>query len=194
MGGIATDMHGRSSVEGLWAAGEVASTGLHGANRLASNSLLEAIVLGGRVADDIRALVPAGHTYPVAELRLVKGGTVVDMRLRADAVRRIRRIMSEDVGVVREAKGLKHALTALREIEREAASDAVVSNMALTARLIAAAALARKESRGGHYRSDYPDAQARLAKRTFVTLDDLRMIEAGVAKPRRARVALEMSL
>ena len=194
MGGIATDMHGRSSVEGLWAAGEVASTGLHGANRLASNSLLEAIVLGGRVADDIRALVPTGHTYPVAELRLVKGGTVVDMRLRADAVRRIRRIMSEDVGVVREAKGLKHALSALREIEREAAGDAVVSNMALTARLIAAAALARKESRGGHYRSDHPDAQARLAKRTFVTLDDLRMIEAGIAKPRRARAALEMSL
>jgi L-aspartate oxidase len=89
---------------------------------------------------------------------------------------------------------LRHALAALREIEREAAGDAVVSNMALTARLIAAAALARKESRGGHYRSDYPGAQARLAKRTFVTLDDLRMIEAGLAKPRRARVALEMSL
>jgi L-aspartate oxidase len=125
----------------------------------------------------------------------VNGGTLVDMRLRADAVRRIRRVMSEDVGVVREAKGLRHALAALREIEWEAAGDAVVSNMALTARLIAAAALSRKESRGGHYRSDYPDAQARLAKRTFVTLDELRSIEAGIAKPRRrVRAALEMSL
>lgn len=193
MGGIATDMHGRSSVEGLWAAGEVASTGLHGANRLASNSLLEAIVLGGRVADDIGSLVTASSAVPVAELRLVKGGKVVDMRLRADAMRRIRRIMSEDVGVVREAKGLRHALVELREIAAEAAGDAVVANMALTARLIAASALSRKESRGGHFRSDYPDAQARLQKRTFVTLDDLKAVEASLL-PRAKRAALELSL
>jgi L-aspartate oxidase len=193
MGGIATDMRGRSSVEGLWAAGEVASTGLHGANRLASNSLLEAIVLGGRVAEDIGSLVTATSALPVAELRLVKGGKVVDMRLRAEAMRRIRRIMSEDVGVVREAKGLRHALVELREIAAEAAGDAVVANMALTARLIAAAALARKESRGGHFRSDFPNAEARLQKRTFVTLEDLKLIEASL-KPRTKRVALELTL
>ncbi len=193
MGGIATDMRGRSSVEGLWAAGEVASTGLHGANRLASNSLLEAIVLGGRVADDIGSLVTASSALPVAELRLVKGGKVVDMRLRAEAMQRIRRIMSEDVGVVREAKGLRHALVELREIAAEAAGDAVVANMALTARLIAAAALARKESRGGHFRSDFPQAEARLQKRTFMTLDDLKAIEASLF-PRPKRVALELSL
>ncbi len=195
MGGIATDMLGRTSVEGLWAAGEVASTGLHGANRLASNSLLEAIVLGARVADDIRSLVPASEARPIAKLRLIRGGTVVDMRIRAEQIRRIRRIMSEDVGVVREAKGLKHALEALREIEAEAAGDAVVSNMALTARLIAAAALVRKESRGGHFRSDYPQAQARLAKRTFMTLADLHAIELHSGpRARRARMPLEMSL
>jgi L-aspartate oxidase len=193
MGGIATDMRGRSSVEGLWAAGEVASTGLHGANRLASNSLLEAIVLGGRVAEDIGSLVTATSALPVAELRLVKGGKVVDMRLWAEAMRRIRRIMSEDVGVVREAKGLRHALVELREISAEASGDAVVANMALTARLIAAAALARKESRGGHFRSDFPNAEARLQKRTFLTLDDLKMIEASL-KPRTKRVALELTL
>jgi L-aspartate oxidase len=126
-------------------------------------------------------------------LRLVKGGKVVDMRIRAEAMRRIRRIMSEDVGVVREAKGLRHALVELREIAAEAAGDAVVANMALTARLIAAAALARKESRGGHFRSDFPQAETRLQKRTFVTLDDLKMIEASL-KPRTKRVALELSL
>ena len=194
MGGIATDMHGRSSVEGLWAAGEVASTGLHGANRLASNSLLEAIVLGGRVAEDIRSLVPASRAKPIAKLRLVKGGAVVDVRMRADAIRRIRRVMSEEVGVVREAKGLKRALAALREIEAQAPGDAIVANMALTARLIAAAALMRKESRGGHYRSDYPETQARAAKRTFITLDELRAVEASSAPRTRKRAAMELSL
>jgi L-aspartate oxidase len=195
MGGIATDMTGRTSVEGLWAAGEVASTGLHGANRLASNSLLEAVVLGGRVADDIRTLVTPASATPIAELRLVNGGKLVDLRLRAEAVQRIRRIMSEDVGVVREACGLKRALAALREIEADAGGDAVVANMALTARLIAAAALARRESRGGHVRSDYPQTQARLARRTFLTLDDLIQIETAAAgTPRHARATLELSL
>jgi L-aspartate oxidase len=126
-------------------------------------------------------------------LRLVKGGKVVDMRIRAEAMRRIRRIMSEDVGVVREAKGLRHALVELREIAAEASGDAVVANMALTARLIAAAALSRKESRGGHFRSDFPQAEARLQKRTFVTLDDLKTIEASLM-PRTKRAALELSL
>jgi L-aspartate oxidase len=195
MGGIATDMTGRTSVEGLWAAGEVASTGLHGANRLASNSLLEAVVLGGRVADDIRTLVSPASATPIAELRLVNGGKVVDVRLRAEAIQRIRRIMSEDVGVVREACGLRRALADLREIEAEAGGDAVVANMALTARLIAAAALARRESRGGHARSDYPQTQARLARRTFLTQDDLAHIEAAAAsRPRRARATLEIAL
>jgi L-aspartate oxidase len=194
MGGIATDMHGRSSVEGLWAAGEVASTGLHGANRLASNSLLEAIVLGGRAADDIRSLVPSSSAKPIAKLRLVKGGAVVDVRLRADAIRRIRRVMSEDVGVVREARGLKHALRALRDIETQAPGDAIVANMALSARLIAAAALMRKESRGGHFRSDFPQTSGRVGKRTFMTLDDLKAIEAACAPRSRKRVALELSL
>ncbi len=196
MGGIATDMHGRSSVEGLWAAGEVASTGLHGANRLASNSLLEAVVFGGRVADDIRSLVTVSSAEPIAELRLVNTGTVIDMRLRAEAIRRIRRTMSEDVGVVREARGLRHALAILREIEAGAGGDAVVANMALTARLIAGAALSRKESRGGHFRSDHPSTNPRLARRTFLTLDELRAIEAmATPKPRRRAVApMELAL
>jgi L-aspartate oxidase len=98
------------------------------------------------------------------------------------------------VGVVREAKGLKRALAALREIEAQAPGDAIVANMALTARLIAAAALMRKESRGGHYRSDYPETQARAAKRTFITLDELRAVEASSAPRTGKPAALELSL
>ncbi len=195
MGGIATDQTGRSSVEGLWAAGEAASTGLHGANRLASNSLLEAVVFGGRVADDIRTLVPTRNAAPVAELRLVDGGRIVDMRHRAENIAHLRRVMSEDVGVVRDARGLKHALAQIRDIAADANADAVVSNMALTARFITAAALIRKESRGGHFRSDYPAAIPSLAHRTFMTLGDVEAIDAAALTARRRRkTALELAL
>jgi L-aspartate oxidase len=183
MGGIATDEHGRTSVEGLWSAGEVSSTGLHGANRLASNSLLEAIVFGARVADDIKALVPPEQAAPIAKTYHVTGGRPIDHDLRRELVAKLRRTMSEHAGVVRSAHGLEKALSILREIEVHAGGDTMVANMAVAAQLIAGSALLRRESRGAHFRSDYPDADPRLARRTFVTLDDIRRIENS--RPRR---------
>lgn len=178
MGGIATDMNGRTSVERLWAAGEVASTGLHGANRLASNSLLEAVVFGGRVAEDIKRILPPTYTTPIARLRLVEGGKIVDLEYRFEALRRIRQIMTEDVGVVRNADGLKRALIKLKDMSREAATnDTMVKNMVLTARFITTSALMRKESRGAHFRSDYPNPKPQLAHRTFINLKTLEMLE-----------------
>lgn len=176
MGGIATDAHGRTSVPGLWAVGEVASTGLHGANRLASNSLLEAVVLGARAAADIKSIIPEDRAGHFVEPKKVAGPRRADEAKRARLIAELRAVMTMHAGVVRNAKGLKLALVALDGIEREADSDPLVANMVLTARFIASAALKRKESRGGHYRSDFPEASVAAAKRTFMTLKDVAVI------------------
>ena len=174
MGGIATDERGRTSVAGLWAVGEVASTGLHGANRLASNSLLEAVVLGARAARDIKSIIPRDRAGHFVVPQKVAGPKPADAQARAHLIAQLRGIMSMHVGVVRTGSGLKTALAALEAIGRDGADDPLVANMVLTARLIATAALKRKESRGGHYRSDFPVIDPAQAKRTFISIRDLR--------------------
>ena len=183
MGGIATDLRGRTSVPGLWAAGEVASTGLHGANRLASNSLLEAVVLGARVADDIKSTVAPERAEPIAELTSVSAERAGNRSLRATATARLRRAMSEHAGVVRNAGGLTAVLVILEDIEANAGNDSVLANMALAGQIIAASALQRKESRGGHYRSDFPEPNPELAERSKVTLDSLGLSDRGDGAP-----------
>jgi L-aspartate oxidase len=160
MGGVATDIWGRTSVEGLWAVGECAATGAHGANRLASNSLLEAVVFAHRIAARLRddASQPALAPQPAAAPPILP-----------DAARaELRRLMEADANVVRDGAGLTHAAArvhALGEIHGQA-------NALVAARLILTAALARTESRGAHFRSDYPDAAP--PHRTFIaaTADD----------------------
>jgi L-aspartate oxidase len=154
MGGIVTDVDGRTTLPGLYAAGECASTGVHGANRLASNSLLEAAVFGARAGRAAAAEAAAA----AAPLR-----AVLPAPLPAEALQQLRGQMSRHAGVVRDAEGLG---ALLREIERlEAAHGRSASLVA--ARLVAACALARTESRGGHFRADAEPPQA--ARRTFVT-------------------------
>jgi L-aspartate oxidase len=176
MGGVWTDRRGRSSVAGLWAIGEVASTGVHGGNRLASNSLLEAVVFGARAADDIAA-AQLGEIDPrIAAERAEPSAHDRDFAV----VEELRDLMSANVGVIRDGAGLAGAIKAIRRLAART-SDIEISNMLTTALLISSAAFARRESRGAHFRSDYPNADPALARRSTLTLADALAIaeEAG---------------
>jgi L-aspartate oxidase len=170
MGGIKTDHHGRTTVPRLWAAGEVASSGLHGANRLASNSLLEAVVFGARVAEDVKR-APRRQT-PLSIDRRARPRTA-DPDAESAAIGELRAVMARDVGVVREERGLKRALAALAEIETTTQNDPSLLNAVIAARLIATSALRREESRGSHYRSDFPEPRGELRRRSFITLAEV---------------------
>lgn len=167
MGGVATDRRGRSSLPGLWVCGEAACTGLHGANRLASNGLLEALVFARLAADDIRAELPLAGDMSAVTFAFPKGGLPVDEA----AVARLRRVMTDHVGVVRDGAGLRQALDEIAEIARSIPPSEPMINMLAIATLITAAALTRRESRGGHFRTDFPKADPARAMRTRMTLD-----------------------
>jgi len=172
MGGVMTDRNGRTSLEGLWACGEVASTGAHGANRLASNSLLEAVVFAARIADDLDGLdIPSNHA-PVDSVSASPSFQKPD----SAAVRTLRDVMSRQAGVLRDADGLGRALAFLRGADKQANAPHELKSMAVVGLLIAAAALGRQESRGSHARLDFPKADAKLKRRTFITLEDARRI------------------
>jgi L-aspartate oxidase len=158
MGGIVTDEAGLTTLPGLYAAGECASTGVHGANRLASNSLLEAAVFGARAGRAAAAEVDPGtpvlHARPAPDLP-------------DEALQGLRAAMSRDAGVVRDASGLNRLLTEIDALE--AAHGAAPALIA--ARLVATCALARTESRGAHFRADAEGLKA--PRRTFLRLSDL---------------------
>jgi L-aspartate oxidase len=198
MGGVVTDESGRTGVDGLWACGEVAMTGVHGANRLASNSLLEGLVFGQRAADDIRKAGPT--TTPASE----PGRAVPLARAlppaEAERIRReLRALMATHVGIVRSEEGLRAAaagLAALQsrfdDLQAKALRDgpaefqtlrraSELGNMLTVARLVTLAALRRSESRGAHFRSDYPEPRAEWQRRQELTLADLE-----IAAPRAA--------
>lgn len=167
MGGIWVDGAGRSSVPGLWACGEVASTGLHGANRLASNSLLEALAYAHWIAQDI-----AGED---AAPGLARAPSVP--RPRSPARAEIRAVMDRQVGVVRDAEGLEAAAARLGTL-----ADRDGCDLSLVALAITEAALRRCESRGGHFRADHP-APAALAHHSETRFDET----PGVAPSIEAR-------
>ena len=154
-GGVSTDLHGRTSVNGLYAAGEVANTGVHGANRLASNSLLEALVFGTSASNNAKAdVIESGEMAP----RIVP---LVE-RIQAEGiVRRLRRIMWDQVGIVRSNRGLRNANESIEELQSEISPSAEFhafaaesANLLLCGKLIASAAMNRKTNVGLHYNVD----------------------------------------
>jgi L-aspartate oxidase len=157
MGGVRTDLWGRTTVPGLYAAGEVSCTGVHGANRLASNSLLEGLVFGARAGeaaatDSPKSRVPSPTSSAITGTRDSGLGTQLSTAVR----KRVKRVMWERVGILRDAAGLKRAID---EFEQIARSNLSVSskNFVTLATLVAKAALWREESRGGHFRTDHPE-------------------------------------
>jgi L-aspartate oxidase len=180
MGGVHVDGAGRSTLDGLWACGEAASTGAHGASRLASNSLLEAVVFAARAAEDIHGLLPA-H-------RMTRWSGAIDGEAPSaperddEALASLRKVMSRHVGVVRDGVGLSEALSSIEAISMRVRSPQVRNALA-AARLVTAAALARTESRGSHYRSDYPLPDPEAARRSFITLDQAEQAARDAAVP-----------
>jgi L-aspartate oxidase len=176
MGGIAVDARGRSSIDGLWAGGEVASTGAHGANRLASNSLLEAVVYAARIAEDI-----AGSE--ISSQSRLPGESPVSPRdaLPALSENNLRAMMTSHVGVIRDGDALAEAVRSFAKLARDAGS-LTLRNMATTALLVAASAWTRRESRGAHHRSDHPGENPALAHRTMTTLAAARDVAASLAE------------
>jgi L-aspartate oxidase len=162
MGGVRTDLYGRATLPGLYAAGEVACTGVHGANRLASNSLLEGLVFGARAGsaaatDDPDHSLTGAHHEGVEDEREASGGAARVSGEVAIAVRkRVRRLMWERVGILRSRESIKRALFEFEQIARAPLARAS-RNFLNVATLIARSALWREESRGAHFRTDYPE-------------------------------------
>ncbi len=186
MGGVRTNLHGRTTVPGLFAAGEVACTGVHGANRLASNSLLEGLVFGVRAAeamlqDGLRAETPIAAEKAVAAAR--GSASAESDANKVSALReRLRGLMWLHAGLLRDQAGLSTIRSELNTMRRELPADttrenAEMCNLHTVAELIVASALARKESRGAHARTDFPRHIPGQAKHSRMTQGHVDFID-----------------
>ncbi len=169
MGGVRTDLYGKTNLDGLYAAGEVACTGVHGANRLASNSLLEGVVFGAR----------AGAAMRDSPSRRASAGTAISPEVLFPRMTEaeVRQLAWDRCGIIRSGDGLSSACETLASVERQPILNADRENYELrnihsVAHLIARCALAREESRGGHYRSDFPETSEKFQKHSAISLGE----------------------
>jgi L-aspartate oxidase len=178
MGGIATDARGATSLRGLWACGEVAATGLHGGNRLASNSLLEGLGFGERIA---RAIGAERLPPPRGALEIPERGHLE--RADPSRVAALRRLVGSSLGPLRQGPAMTAALSRLDAWRPASRAE---EDLACVARLVLEAALARRESRGAHYRSDFPRPAAGRAVRRFTTPRAVQAVPPGRLESRVA--------
>jgi L-aspartate oxidase len=173
MGGVKTDLWGRTAIPGLYAAGEVACTGVHGANRLASNSLLEGLVFGARAAGAIatdRNPAPPSGPAGSGDERILS----IDPAAAVAAGERLRQVMWGEVGIARAAAGLERAVRAILDLETGLSPRPVsrpgleARNMLSVGRLIAESALRRQESRGSHFREDFPHQDSGRGRHSII--------------------------
>lgn len=176
-GGVATDLDGRTTIEGLYAAGECAYTGVHGANRLASNSLLESLVFAEQAARDASKKIGKIERIKIAKIK--NEGRKCDEEVIGQLVKEIRETMWDYVGIVRSNQRLKVAQRKIKDLKGKVEklyesceithSLIELQNLATIAELITMCAIKRKESRGLHYNTDYPKKSNRFKKDTVVT-------------------------
>jgi L-aspartate oxidase len=186
MGGIRTDAHGRSSLAGLYAAGEAACTGVHGANRLASNSLLEGLVFGALAAEAMAGDEATGNREQGSDDRQREAGNktedgAIDEVGVETWIAELRKLMWRDAGLLRDEAGLLRAqaeLAALRETQPRGMTRRAqeARNLLAVAEAIVQAALGREESRGAHFRMDFP-RRADVARHSVVRRGELRFVE-----------------
>jgi L-aspartate oxidase len=177
MGGVRTDLHGRTSVPGLFAAGEAACTGVHGANRLASNSLLEGLVFGALAAEAMLEEQWSVVSGKWSEKTLPRGDADVEGWIAL-----LRRLMWRDAGLLRDKAGLRLAQAGLAALQERVPSELTrrsleARNLLVVAEAIVQSALGREESRGAHFRLDYPE-RASEARRSVLRWGELRFADA----------------
>jgi len=182
MGGIRTDLHGRSSLPGLYAAGEAACTGVHGANRLASNSLLEGLVFGARAAVAIVKEAKQAAKHGAADQERTVSGGSTEMNGTESFIHNIQQLMWDKVGIVRTRQGLTEAIQQLQASAQQlppltTRRNGEARNIHTAGQLIARSALARLESRGAHYRTDYSEHDdAKFKKHSIVGEKGVRFV------------------
>jgi L-aspartate oxidase len=181
MGGVRTDLRGQTSLPGLYAAGEVACTGVHGANRLASNSLLEGLVYGARAAQNMREHLRSRRHKPAVAGAENTAASTNGQAVQIEAfIKKVQSLMWQYVGVVRDGKGLRQVVSELSELQKQQLASGgrrahEAANILQAGLLIARSALAREESRGAHYRLDFPlKNDAKFHKHSVVSGDKIR--------------------